>query len=139
MKQGKGFSLIELLIAITIVGIIVSVAIPSYNSIMLETRRSDALTALSNRAMLQERFYTTNNAYSNSMADLGGAISDEGFYNIAVDTSACANSCFTLTATPIAGEAQDSDDTCWTIRITHTGQKSSSTSGGVANAARTCW
>lgn len=139
MKQGKGFTLIELLIAIAIVGILAAVAIPSYNNTMLETRRSDALTALSRSAMMQERFYTTNNRYSNNMADLGGGASDEGLYTISVSIAACANNCFTLTATPVVGEAQDSDNQCWTINLAHTGLKSSATRAGVANAARTCW
>ncbi|WP_413701436.1 type IV pilin protein [Psychromonas sp. KJ10-10] len=139
MKIVKGFTLIELLIAIAIVGIIVAVALPSYQDSLQRTRRSDALSTLTRNAMLEERFYTSNNSYSNSMADLGGTTSDEGYYTISVDTSACTSSCFSLSATPVSGKSQANDETCWTIILIHTGQKSSKDKTGTVNPSGTCW
>lgn len=135
----KGFTLIELLVAIAIVGIIAAIALPSYQESIKKTRRSDALAALTRGAMLQERFYTNNNAYSNLMANLGGTTSDEGYYTIAVSTAACTSSCFSLSATPVAGGGQASDNDCWTITLIHTGLKSSAKKDGTANSSGTCW
>tara|TARA_R110001583_G_scaffold26571_7_gene95846 strand:+ start:15666 stop:16076 length:411 start_codon:yes stop_codon:yes gene_type:complete len=135
----KGFTLIELLIAIAIVGIIAAIAFPSYQESIKKTRRSDALASLTRNAMLQERFYTNNNSYTNVIANLGGSTSDEGYYTISVSTSACTSSCFSLSATPVAGGAQASDEDCWTITLIHTGQKSSTKKDGTTNSSGTCW
>lgn len=139
MKQAKGFTLIELLIAIAIVGIIAAIALPSYNESIKKTRRSDAFSALAKGAAMQERLYTSNNHYSSAMANLGGAVSEDGFYTISVSIAACTNSCFVLSATPVAGKAQASDETCWTMTLDHTGRKASANKLGVANASKTCW
>lgn len=139
MQQYEGFSLMELLVVIAIVGILASVALPSYNDSITKTRRSDASVALSKAAMEQERYYTLNNKFSASMADLGGATSEDGLYTLSVDVSACTDSCFKLNATPVVGKSQANDETCWTISIEHTGKKSSKTKGGVANPSKTCW
>ena len=139
MKKKKGFTLIEMLIAIAIVAIIASIALPSYNETMRKARRSDASAALTKAAMMQERAYTTNNKFSGVIANLGGNTSEEGQYTISVDITACTSSCFILSATPVTGEAQDNDDTCWTISISHTGNKYSANKVGVTNPRGTCW
>jgi type IV pilus assembly protein PilE len=139
MKLIKGFTLIELLIAVAIIGIIAAVALPSYNASLQKTRRADVYSALTKGAMMQQRYYTNHNKFSASMADLGGTTSEEGYYTISVDVSACTDSCFTLSATPVVGKSQDSDETCWTMTLSQTGQKQSKTKAGVVNPSKTCW
>jgi len=138
-KINQGFSLIELMIVVSIIGVIAAVAFPSYVDSTRKTNRSDAYTSLSRSAALQEREYTENNAYTNVIADIGGATSDEGFYTIAADISACTVSCYSLSATPIAGGTQAEDETCWTITLDHTGRKTSKTKAGASNPTGTCW
>ncbi|MDA7747267.1 prepilin-type N-terminal cleavage/methylation domain-containing protein [Psychromonas sp.] len=137
MKKFNGFTLIELLVTIAIVGIIVAVALPSYKGSIQKSRRADALVALTEQAMNQERYYTLNNKFSS--AAISSTTSDEGYYTISGDFSDCTDSCFILSATPVTTESQASDETCWTITISHTGKKSSKNKSGVANASKTCW
>ena len=63
MKQNKGFTLIELMIVVAIVGIITAIAYPTYIEYVRDTRRANATVALSSLAGAMERFYTTSNTY----------------------------------------------------------------------------
>ena len=139
MRKINGFTLIELLIAIAIIGLIAAIALPSYNASIQKTRRADALTALTRGAMMEERYYTSNNKFSGSMSDLGGGTSDKGYYTISASIATCSNRCFTLSATPVAGKSQVNDETCWTITIDHTGKQSSKNKAGTTNSSKTCW
>jgi type IV pilus assembly protein PilE len=109
-KNGtRGFTLIELVMVIAIVGILMAIAIPSYNNSTTKARRADGQTALMDVMVRQERFYTENNTYSTNLAALPAqAASPEGYYTITA--AACGtgiDSCVILTATP--GTAQTSD------------------------------
>ncbi|MGE0372408.1 MAG: type IV pilin protein [Gammaproteobacteria bacterium] len=105
----RGFTLIELVMVIAIVGILMAIAIPSYNNSTTKARRADGQTALMDVMVRQERFYTENNTYTTNLAALPAqAASPEGYYTIAA--AACGtgiDSCVVLTATP--GAAQSSD------------------------------
>jgi len=139
IRQEKGFTLIELMIVIAIVGILAAVAYPAYTESVRKTKRSDAFVSLLRAASMQEREYTQENAYSGTIGDIGGSASDEGYYTIAVSIAACTSSCFSLSATPATGGAQVSDTNCWTMTLDHTGKKSSATKAGTANSSGTCW
>jgi type IV pilus assembly protein PilE len=67
----RGFSLIELLVAVSVMGILASVAIPSYMSQVQKAHRTDAKNALLDLAAREERYFTTNNSYTNVAANLG--------------------------------------------------------------------
>jgi type IV pilus assembly protein PilE len=132
-----GFTLIELMVVITIASILLVIAVPSYTSQMRKSRRTEARTALLDLAAREERFFSTRSAYTLVPANLGyaGAFPVQvggGYYQINV-TAASATS-FTATATPIAAQAADATQ-CGTFTIDNTGQQL--VSGGTG--AVTCW
>jgi type IV pilus assembly protein PilE len=72
MKFGtRGFTLIELLITIMIVGILASIAVPSYTDYITKSRRARATQLLAELANRQEQFMLDNKTYARTLADLG--------------------------------------------------------------------
>jgi len=67
----KGFSLIEVMLVVVIVGILAAVAIPSYNGYITRTRRADAVTALQTIALCEEKARAESGAYRD-IATLSG-------------------------------------------------------------------
>lgn len=136
--NGRGFTLIELMVAIVIVAILVSIALPSYTDFLNKGRRSDAMSALMNAANLQEQFLLDRNTYSATIGGLGmSTLSDEGHYDLAVTaaTAGCPiNRCYVLTATPNANSPQASDADCTSFTLTSAGNKTAT--GARANE---CW
>jgi len=61
--KSKGFSLIELMIVIAILGILVSVALPSYNSYIIRSKRTECRAAIMQVMQQQERYFTQQNTY----------------------------------------------------------------------------
>ena len=140
----QGFTLIELMIVIVVVGILAAIAFPSYQNSVNKTRRSDAKSALTRAATLQERWYTqsTPNSYTDVEANIGGTTSDEGYYTINASipaTPGCTvgalNYCYLITATAVGAQLDDTN--CRTLSIDHTGLKTSTDSGG--GASTDCW
>ena len=83
VKQ-SGFTLLELMIAVVVVGIIASIAYPSYTGYIERGYRSEGQAFLLDIAARQERFYAQNNSYASSMQNLGlAAESSTGKYKVA--------------------------------------------------------
>jgi type IV pilus assembly protein PilE len=150
-QRQRGFTLIELVIAMVIASILAAIAIPSYTSYIMKSRRTEAKSALLNLASLEERFYSTNNTYSSLPTDLGYTAGagvafpvGSGYYNIqpitvtaAVapvnSTSAGTPATYTIKAMPAATMSQINDLGCTSFTIS---------SGGVQTAtgtSTTCW
>lgn len=122
MKTQRGFSLIELMIAVAIVAILAAIAYPAYNEQVTRARRSDAHSALLNMAALMEHYYTENNTYvgANAPSDIGGsATSPEGHYNLSISNVTATT--YTLNAAPTGAQADDT--TCGTLTLTNTNVK----------------
>jgi type IV pilus assembly protein PilE len=125
MKQTfrmQGFSLMELMIAVVIVGVLAAIAYPAYTDHMNRTRRADGKAALLNMANYMEHYYTENNGYTGAtLTTIGftGTTSQEGYYTLSI--SALTNTSYTLTATP-AG-VQTGDTTCGALTLTNTNIK----------------
>lgn len=163
----SGFTLIELMVVVAIVAIIAAIAIPTYQTQIRESRRVDAKTAVLDLAAREEKYFSLNNAYTNSPANLGyvaagsGATfpqsTGSGYYQVyacpsstagsTVTTTACtaasgtgAGSSYVIAAIPIAGMSQAKDSTCQYFATDNTGtQFASSTQGIGTNTAATCW
>ncbi len=160
----KGFSLLELMIAVAILGIISSIAYPSYIKQVQKSKRTAAKVALMKIAQLQESFYVQNLSYAktlNGNAGVGGLgfanatiLSEGGEYSISLastkaDGTACTGTSvvpcvlYVLTATPIATKPQAHDNECTGFRLTNTGEKAAKstvyTTYGTASVRDTCW
>ena len=133
----RGFTLIELMVTVAIVAILASIAVPAYQGQVRKSRRVEAKTALLDLAGREERLYATTNAYGSTPASLGygagtGAFSlpvGNGYYNVTVATTAGPPATFTITATAIGAQAQDT--TCSTFTLTQTGVQTATSA--------TCW
>lgn len=129
-RQWRGFSLIELLITVAIVGIIAAVAYPSYLEQVRKTKRSECGGALMSLANAMERFYTVNNTYEGAAtggADTGSPAVfvascpvDGGTATYNLTIQAAAASTYTLQAAPTGSQAEDK---CGTLTLTNTGLK----------------
>lgn len=121
--RNKGFSLIELMIAVVIVGILAAIAVPSYQSHTIKASRAAAQTELLELASLQEKIYLNSSAYTPNMTtayngtSAGGLGKTTGFttdskYTLTV---VAPGQTHTITATPVAGTTQAGNG-CLTIR-----------------------
>lgn len=108
-RRQQGVTLVELLIALVIVGILTSVALPLYTRYQERTYRSQAFADLGDCAQALERFYTVNFTYAGAnLATICTATSPPSgtpLYNLTLPTADASQ--FTLRATPIADSAAD--------------------------------
>lgn len=130
VSRTAGFTLVELVIVIVIVGILASVALPAYQDSLRKGRRADAKSGLMDAANRQERFMLDRGTYTADMAQLGfGAdplITEEGYYSVdleAPDPNCPIGTCYTLVATPVAGGIQAEDTHCTSFTLKSTGAK----------------
>lgn len=129
-RKRRGFTLIELMVVVAIIGILAAIAFPSYQASVLKANRTDAKASLLNAAQLLDRCFTQFNAYdATGCPDVEGP-SQEGMYDITAPTLAAA--AYTLTATGIGRQAND--DRCSTFTLTHRGTKTAT--GTLGND---CW
>lgn len=144
--RSTGFTLIELMIAVAILGILASVALPSYQSYLRKSRRADAFVALS-RIQLAEEKWRANNPTYGTLANIGvSATSDQGYYTLSIGSGPTSTS-YVATASAVSGSSQASDTGCTSITITVNGALSPTYYGTVVQGQpglyygpnQTCW
>lgn len=140
-KRAGGFTLIEIMVVVALVGILATIAYPSYLEHLRKGRRAEARTALMDGAQWLERLATSRGNYLTSAEARNFPASltrvDSGGYTIAISNLNADGLTFTLTATRSPGSAQ-ATDRCGDFTLTHAGQR------GVINqasgvAAEDCW
>ena len=116
----RGFTVVELMVAVVIISILAAIGMPQYNAIMQDSRRSEAATALNQLAMMLEQFHTENGTYTADLTDLGFSNAnwnntDTANYRFRVITPTAATgscpvtTCFRLQIRPLSGSPQWGD------------------------------
>jgi len=122
VKKQQGMTLVELLVVIVVLGIVTSIAVPSYRQYMIRANRVDAKAALLKISAAQEEFYLQNNSYTATLGDGGLNLRNRSnfeHYDLAI-VNANAQT-FVATATPREGQTQD--DTCPLFAVDAQGRK----------------
>jgi type IV pilus assembly protein PilE len=140
-QRNAGVTLLELMMVVAIVGILASVAIPSYRAYVLRANRADAKRALVAIAADLERCFTLNNTYVNAVLTPCSAVANlpdisSGTYSIDVDANngGILAATFALRAVPINGQVQDTK--CGTFMLD---DKNTRTVSVVGASAQQCW
>lgn len=134
-KKINGFTLIEVMIVVAIIGILAGIAYPSYMESVRKSNRSDAKVGLNDVAQRLQRCYTAYSAFNSANCGAAAAFNNgaevptpEGFYNISANIAATT---YTLTATPTGSQA---NDRCGDLTLTHTGAR-----GSTGESVDVCW
>ena len=132
-KTQRGFTLIELMVVVTIVAIIMAIAIPSYQEQVRKSNRGLAKSDLLELTQCAERFHTTNGTYTGfdaaAACDVDGK-DDANTYDFG--TAAITRTTFTLSAT---AQGSQSDDKCGDLGINQANVRTHS----AGTAADRCW
>jgi type IV pilus assembly protein PilE len=130
MQAGKsGFSLIELLIAVVIVGILAAICYPSYQQYVLRSYRADAISQLLQLANAQEQHFADYGVYSADLVMLGAKVSER--YQFKINLFAAQQE-FELTA-QVQGP-QQADSECPLFTLNNLGQRN-----GQEPQTQSCW
>jgi type IV pilus assembly protein PilE len=138
-----GFTLIELMVTLVVATILITVAIPGYQTFIRKSRRTDAKTAVLDLAGREESYFSTQNKYSATPADVGypafPSPVGSGYYTINVAVTApAANVPATFTITAVAAGTQLQDAPCQSFSVDQLGNQTATDSGGALNT-QTCW
>lgn len=116
MQKNYGATLMELLVVITIIAILVAVGYPSYQTYLMESRRSDAINALRQNQLIIENYMQSNGGVTPDAGDVTLlTTSPEGFYTLTYSQQ--ANNAYKLVATAVNGTSQEDDTDCVTITL----------------------
>ena len=145
MNKSSGFTLIELMVVVVIIGILAAIAIPSYTDYVTRSRIPAATSELANRRVQMEQFFQDNRTYVNAPACPTAAVAINDFFNVSC-TAAPTATAFTLQAVGRTGSAMagftytinEAGTRTTTLDTTRTSQGWAPT-GVAAGTAINCW
>lgn len=119
-RPQRGFTLIELMITVAVVGVLAAIAYPTYQNAMAKNRRATAQAYLADVAQREQQYVLDNRAYTDSTTNLRLPVPADvsRYYTIGITAAASTPPAFTATAAPLGTQVSDGE-----LRITSTGQK----------------
>jgi type IV pilus assembly protein PilE len=143
--NGRGFTLVELIVTVAIASILMAIAVPGYRQFVQRSNRTDATTALLAIAAAQEKFYMQNNTYASEgqragapPGGLGIPQTSQNLYALVITPNPALAQGYIATATPVAGGGQATDTRCATFTVNEQGARRALDSGSADNTAF-CW
>ena len=139
MKSSRGFTLIELIIVVTVLGIILAIAVPTFFEQLAKSRRAEAKTGLSDLQLRQEK-WRSNHATYGTGAEV--VLPSSTYYDFAVTAGSNTGTDVVMTATPKAAGPQDGDRCgTYTLRIDNDNNNApvGQLDKTVSTAATDCW
>jgi type IV pilus assembly protein PilE len=130
VRRAAGFTLIELIVAVAIIGILATIAYPAYQQQIRKSRRAEAQSFLMSVAARQQQFLLDTRAYAATVSGVGVPVPSAvgAHYTLTLAVAAGPPPSYTLTATPLAAQAYE---TCGALSIDQAGAKTAATGG--------CW
>ncbi len=126
----EGMTLIELVIVMAVMGILLTIAVPSYQGHMLRVHRSEAIRMLLQASMCQERIYASNGNYDTNQCHPG---SEYQQYQLTYSPAATQSGIFMAMAVPTGAQAADP---CGSLSLDQSGARDVS---GINISSTKCW
>ncbi|RQW27223.1 type IV pilin protein [Rhodobacteraceae bacterium CH30] len=131
MIRNSGFTLIELMIVVAVVGILSAIAYPSYQQYIARGHRAEAKAAVMQMAQQLEQRYSNSGSFSGATNNISTGPADRPLFSIKYSAS---DSAYTVTASATASYLASWGSACSVLSLAHTGRRDAS--GGTAAE---CW